>query len=156
MTDNGLDATAGLIEFVTSRTAEDIPDAAKDACRTFLLDSLGVAVAGSAAPWAEQLNSMQGPWGKGDDARCWIFGDRLPAPSAAFANAYMVHNSEFDCIHEDAVVHPMAVTLPALMATAERKGGVSGADFLTALTIGVMGLPVLSCQRPPNSQLPSL
>lgn len=135
MTANGPDATEALIHHVTAAT--DIPDSARAACRTFLLDSLGVAVAGSAAPWADRLVAQQRQWGTGDDARSWVFGDRLPAPSAAFTNAYQIHNSEFDCVHEAAVVHPMAVTLPALMAVAEREGGVRGRDFLTTLVLGI-------------------
>ncbi|NKB57480.1 MAG: MmgE/PrpD family protein [Alphaproteobacteria bacterium] len=130
-----MSATDALIDFVT--TAEDIPKQACTACQTFLLDSLGVAVAGSAAPWADKLIDMQTQWGTGSDARSWVFGASLPAPAAAFSNAYQIHNSEFDCIHEAAVVHPMAVTLPTLMAVAEREGNVSGSDFLAALTIGV-------------------
>ncbi len=131
------DGTASLIRHVTTQRAEDIPDAARDAAKTFLLDSLGVAVAGSAAPWADRLVEMQSSWGAANDARSWVFGDRLPAPAAALVNAYQIHNSEFDCVHEGAVVHPMAVTLPALMAAAERKGGVSGEDFLCALILGI-------------------
>ena len=131
------DATAALIDFATGRQSQEVPDAALAACRTYLLDSLGVAVAGSAAPWADQLVALQAQWGVGEDATGWVFGNRLPAPSAAFVNAYQIHNSEFDCIHEAAVVHPMAVTLPALMAVAERTGGVAGADFLAALAVGV-------------------
>ena len=137
MTNASKSATDALVEFVTTCRAEDISEVAKSACRTFLLDSLGVAVAGSAAPWARQLLYMQTQWGSGDDARSWVFGNRLPAPAAAFTNAYQIHNSEFDCIHEAAVVHPMAVTLPALMAVAEREGDVSGETILAALTIGV-------------------
>lgn len=137
MTNSTQSATDALIEYVTTCRAEDISEAATSACRTFLLDSLGVAIAGSAAPWARQLLEMQSQWGAGDDARSWVFGNRLPAPAAAFTNAYQIHNSEFDCIHEAAVVHPMAVTLPALMAVAEREGDISGETFLAALTIGV-------------------
>lgn len=137
MTATGRDATVSLIDFVATTPGEDVPEAARAACRTFLLDSLGVAAAGSAAPWADRLAEMQKRWGAGDEARCWVFASRLPAPAAAFANAYMIHNSEFDCIHEAAVVHPMAVLLPAAMADAERAGGVSGTDFLAALAVGV-------------------
>ncbi len=131
------DATAKLIDFVTTYPADAIPPQARAACRTFLLDSLGVAVAGSAAPWADRLVALQAQWGTADQATNWVFGGRLPAPAAAFANAYQLHNSEFDCVHEAAVVHPMAVALPALMAVAERDGAVTGSEFLNALTIGV-------------------
>jgi 2-methylcitrate dehydratase PrpD len=48
-----------------------------------------------------------------------------------------MHNSEFDCLHEEAVVHAMSIVLPAAMAGAERKGGVSGADLIVAISVGV-------------------
>lgn len=137
MSGTASDPTSRLVDFVTDYAAEDIPEAARSAARIFLLDSFGVAAAGSTAPWAPELADLQRQWGSGNDARSWIFGDQLPAPAAAFSNAYLIHNSEFDCIHEAAVVHPMAVTLPALTAVAERKGKISGSEFLTALIIGV-------------------
>jgi 2-methylcitrate dehydratase PrpD len=52
-------------------------------------------------------------------------------------NAYQVHNSEFDCVHEEAVVHAVSVVLPAAIAGAERKKGVSGEDLIAAVTVGV-------------------
>lgn len=131
------DSVARLTRHVTQTGYEDVPESALRAARTFLLDSLGVAVVGSAAPWAERLVDIQARWGSGGDARSWVFGTPMPAPAAAFANAYQIHNSEFDCIHEAAVVHPMAVTLPALMAVAERAGGVGGRDFILALILGI-------------------
>ena len=131
------DATADLIKFVSSCPSDAIPPEARGACRIFLLDSLGVAVAGSAAPWADRLTALQAQWGAAEHATNWVFGGRMPAPAAAFTNAYQLHNSEFDCIHEAAVVHPMAVTFPALMAVADRQGSVPGSDFLSALTMGI-------------------
>lgn len=130
-------ATDALLDFVTTCPSDSIPPEARDACRTFLLDSFGVAVAGSAAPWADNLVALQAQWGAADHATNWVFGHRMPAPAAAFGNAYQLHNSEYDCVHEGAVVHPMAVALPALMAVAEQSGGVTGAGFLSALIMGV-------------------
>jgi 2-methylcitrate dehydratase PrpD len=52
-------------------------------------------------------------------------------------NGFQIHNSEYDCIHEAAVVHPMAVLLAATMAHAERAGGVSGRDLVCAIALGV-------------------
>ena len=75
--------------------------------------------------------------GRGGDARVWVCGAALPAPAAAVCNGYQIHNSEFDCVHEAAVVHPMAVLLSAATAHAERARGVSGRDFLTAIALGV-------------------
>ncbi len=84
-----------------------------------------------------ELLRAAGGWGAGEEARVWTSAVRLPAAGAALCNAYQLHNSEFDCIHERAVVHPLAVLLPAALAQAERAGGVSGRDLLTALAVGV-------------------
>ena len=52
-------------------------------------------------------------------------------------NAYQIHNGEFDCVHEGAVVHTFTVPVAAALAWAEREGGVTGRDFLTGLALGV-------------------
>ncbi|HEX5796196.1 MAG TPA: MmgE/PrpD family protein, partial [Geminicoccaceae bacterium] len=132
-----MDAIAAFAGHVVRTTYDDLPDAAVAAAKTLILDSLGVGVVGSAGPWADELVRAAGGWGRGEETRVWVRGARLPAPAAALCNAYQVHNSEFDCIHERAVVHPMAVLLPAALAHAERAGGVAGRDLLTAVALGV-------------------
>jgi aconitate decarboxylase len=67
----------------------------------------------------------------------WGRSTRLSGPAAAFMNAWQMHNQEFDCLHEGAVVHAMATVLPAALAAAEATGGVSGAELLTAVAVGV-------------------
>jgi aconitate decarboxylase len=132
-----MDAIVRLAEHVVGTEYGDLPAAAIAATKTFILDSLGVAVAGSGGPCVAELIEAQARCGGGDDSRVWVRGDRLPAPAAALINGYQIHNSEFDCVHEAAVVHPMAVLLAASMAHAERAGGISGRDFLTAIALGV-------------------
>lgn len=132
-----MDAIAAFADHVVRTTYADLPAEATLATKTFVLDSFGVGVAGSAAPFARELVESAGGWGSGHDSRVWVRGTRLPAPAAAMCNAYQVHNSEYDCVHEAAVVHPTAVMLPAATVDAERAGGVSGRDFLTAVALGV-------------------
>lgn len=116
----------------------NLPEAARHGVRTFLLDSLGVGIAGSKAPFADAVGAVADGWGRrgpapvlGTDARCM-------APQAAFINAYQIHAQEFDCVHEAAVVHPLATILSALMAdTARWDDAVSGAEFGAALAAGV-------------------
>jgi 2-methylcitrate dehydratase PrpD len=60
----------------------------------------------------------------------------LSAPAAAFLNAWQVHNQEFDCLHEGAVVHALASVLPAALAASETRGGVSGAELIVAVAVG--------------------
>jgi aconitate decarboxylase len=130
-----MDAIVRLAEHVVTARDDDLPAAAITAAKTFILDSFGVAAAGSAAPWVAEL--VEAARGQGGDARVWVRGVRLPASQAALINGYQIHNSEFDCVHEAAVVHPMAVLLAASMAHAERAGGIGGRDFLTAVALGV-------------------
>jgi 2-methylcitrate dehydratase PrpD len=76
-------------------------------------------------------------WGQGAEGTVWGTALRLPALSAALVNGFQTHCLEFDCVHEAAVVHPMATVLSAALAHAERRGGVSGRDLLLAVTLGV-------------------
>jgi 2-methylcitrate dehydratase PrpD len=67
----------------------------------------------------------------------WGRGTRAPATTATFLNGFQIHSQEFDCVHEKAVLHPMATLLPSAIAYAERKGGISGRAFIVAVAVGV-------------------
>jgi len=131
------DAIWRFAEHVAGSDYDDLPESAAAATRTFLLDTLGVGVSGSAGPWTRQLIETQRLSCPGDQARVWSLGARLSAAGAAACNGYQIHNGEFDCVHEGAVVHTFTVPVAAGLAWAEREGGVGGRDFLTALALGV-------------------
>ena len=131
-----MDAIAAFAEHVVQTRFQDLPSDAVKAAKIFILDTFGVGTAGSSGPMAHHLTDMQETWGRGEEARVWGNGKRLPAPAAAMCNAYQAHNSEFDCLHEEAVVHAMTVVLPVAIAGAERSKGVSGKDLITAVTLG--------------------
>jgi 2-methylcitrate dehydratase PrpD len=134
------DRLARLADHVTTARLEHLPEPARRAARTFILDTLGVAVAGSGDPWARELAPLLPAWGAGDEATLWVHGTRLPAGSAALGNAHFVHCLEYDCVHEGGVVHALATILPACLALAERQGAaapVSGAALLLAVALGV-------------------
>ncbi len=132
-----MDAIARFAEHVVATGYDDLPEAAVSAAKTFILDSLGVGLVGSNGPWVDELIASASLWGTGDEARIWTYGKRLPAPAAALCNAYQIHNSEFDCVHEAAVIHPLTVVLAAVLAVAERQGGVTGRDLVAAVVLGV-------------------
>jgi 2-methylcitrate dehydratase PrpD len=121
--------------------AQDLPPKALAAARTFLLDTLGVALAGSSGANVRTVLQLAEAWGPGDEATAWLGGRRMSAGSAAIVNAYLIHCLEFDCVHERAVVHPMATLLSALFAWSEREAGrgrpVAGDRFLAAMAVGV-------------------
>lgn len=121
--------------------AGGLPAPAVAAVKTFLLDTLGVGIAGSSGAGVAQLIEVARGWGPGEEATVWLTGERMSAGSAAIVNAYMIHCLEFDCVHEGAVLHPMATILSAVLAWAEREAArgrrVSGAELIPALAVGV-------------------
>lgn len=117
-----------------TRFAELSQDARQQAA-VFLLDSLGVGIAGSSVEGGDALLRVAASWGQ-PAVSVWGRNVRLSAAAAAFMNAWQMHNQEFDCVHEPAVVHAMASVLPAALAAAERTGGVSGAELMTAIVVG--------------------
>ena len=132
-----MDAIDAFAAHVVRTRFEDSPEAVVGRAKVFILDTLGVGLAGSNGPGAARLVTAQAMSGEGHAARVWGNGARLPAPAAASCNAYQTHCSEFDCVHEKAVVHAMTAVLAAAMAGAERQGGISGRDLLLAVVLGV-------------------
>jgi aconitate decarboxylase len=128
----------------------EVPEAAYVAAKMFIADTLGVGIAGAAAPWRREVLDMAAASGGAAEATVWGTGERLPLAQAAMVNAYQVHSQEFDCVHEGAVVHPMAAILPSLLGWAEREGGVSGDELLRAAIAGVdVAVTLGLCSRAP-------
>ena len=130
-----------LIDRVVGTSYADLPAGAVEKAKTFLLDTFGVGVAGCFGYGLDKIIKVASSWGAADEARVWVSGERLPAPAAAFVNAYQIHSLEFDCVSEEAVLHPMATILSAVMAYCERgsklKRPVNGRDFIAAVAMGV-------------------
>lgn len=126
---------------VTGTRLSDLPPATVAKVRTFLLDTLGVGIAGTSGAQVADLITLARSWGGAEEATVWLTGERMSAQSAAIVNAYQIHCLEFDCVHEGAVLHPMATVLSAVLAWAERESArgrpVSGADLIPALAVGV-------------------
>jgi 2-methylcitrate dehydratase PrpD len=113
----------------------DLSGEAVERAKVFVLDSLGVGIAGSSVEGGEGLLRVAAGWG--DPAvPVWGRAARLAAPAAAFLNAWQMHNQEYDCLHEGAVVHALATVLPVSLAAAERRGGVNGAELIAAIAVG--------------------
>jgi 2-methylcitrate dehydratase PrpD len=131
-----------LVERALALTWADIDGPARAAAKTFLHDTLCVGAAGARAPLAVNVLTAARRWGEG--STCGVLGRpgvRLPQPSAAFVNAFQIHAQEFDCVHEPAVVHPMATVGAVILSEADRATSegepITGETLLTALVAGV-------------------
>jgi 2-methylcitrate dehydratase PrpD len=61
---------------------------------------------------------------------------RLPAASAAEYNGTLGHMLDYDDVHLAITGHSTAVMMPALLAMAQQRGDVSGAQLMAALVAG--------------------
>ncbi|KAK5737810.1 hypothetical protein LTR17_006458 [Elasticomyces elasticus] len=116
---------------------EDLPKDAVDQAKVFILDTIGVGIAGSSAFGADALIAAATGWDAGGQASLWGRDKKVSIGVAALVNAYEVHCQEYDCVHEGAVLHPFATLLLAVLAYAESHGGVSGRELIVACAVGV-------------------
>ena len=131
-----MSAEAAFVAHALGVRRRDIPAEAIAAARTFYLDTLCVGAAGAMSPLAEPVRSVARRWGMGGKVAVWGTGETLPAAGAAYVNGFQIHCQEYDCVHERAVVHPMATIGAALTAEAADRGH-SGAELLAAIVVAV-------------------
>ena len=105
-----------LAEHVAGTDDEDLPESAAAATRMFLLDTLvggrGKRGALDATPDRDSASLVSRRPGA-----VWSHGAPLRGRGPV-CNAYQTHNGEFDCVHEDAVVHTFTVPVAAALAWA--------------------------------------
>ena len=132
------DAIEALAEHVVDTEIDDISKEAVNAAKTFVLDTLGVGLAGSVGPYVDELLTTF-TTSKNGEATARVLGQkvRLSPGDAALVTGFQIHNSEFDCVHEEAVVHTMTVLLAVLLADADRRGGITGEALIRASILGV-------------------
>jgi len=130
-----------LIRLVTDTRYEDLPAQAIDRAKAFLLDTVGVGIAGNRAPLSADVLQAALGWGASADASVLGSELRLPAPSAALVNGYRIHSQEFDCVFEPGVIIPLGPLVAAILAHVERRiargESVTGRALILALVVGV-------------------
>jgi aconitate decarboxylase len=141
--------TQGVAAFVTSLTYEQIPADVVARIKLLILDSFGCALYGTGLPWSRILLTTLRRLDATEACAAWGTGARLSAPHAALVNGTLVQSFELDDVHRAGVLHVGAVTLPALIAVAELRPGMSGRDFLRAAVAGYeIGPRVGLCMGP--------
>ncbi len=136
-----------IAEHLVKIRFEDIPKRTVEKQKDLLIDTLGVAIAGSKAPEVAQVIDLLKEIGGREESSVLSGGGKSPAFLAAMANSLMAHAFDFDDMHEKAGIHANVCVIPAALAMAERVGGVDGKSFLAAVILGIdlicrMGLSV--------------
>ena len=125
-----------LCEHLTSCRYEDLPPEIVLAAKNSILDTLGVILAATTHSHdCQEIAALARDIGGKPESSVLGFGDRVPAMMAALVNGSLAHLLDFDDTHEGAKTHPTSVTLPAALAIAQHKGGVTGRELLTAVAV---------------------
>src|SRR5215471_8662217 len=141
--------TRRIAEFVSGLSYERIPAEVRERIKLLVLDSLGCAIYGADLEWCRIVRETCAGLDATRTTSVWGTGERLSAPHAALANGTAVQGFELDDVHRAGVLHVGAVVIPALLAIAERKGSMSGREFLTAAVAGYeIGPRVGLCMGP--------
>jgi 2-methylcitrate dehydratase PrpD len=136
--------TQEIASFVGKTSYRDIAPEVIDRARGFILDGLGVVVAGSTEKGSRILHDYVRRMGGSGEAT--VFGSRFSAPAAkaALANGVSGHAMDYDdtqlSTSKEAVygllTHPTTPVLSAVLAVGERAG-ISGREMLLAYILGV-------------------
>jgi 2-methylcitrate dehydratase PrpD len=123
-------------DHAASMSFDALPAAAVEAAKKSILDTLGVILAASGLEPAVRgvIEIVQEAGGAGD---CTVlaFGGRAPALMAALANGALAHCLDYDD-QTPWGQHCASSIVPAVFAIAEKRGGVTGRELITAVAIG--------------------
>ena len=124
-----------LAKFVHGHRRDQIPEDVLQTVNRMLLAVTGSAVAGAAEEGLAQLRADLLDRGGKPEATVMVYGDKLPAPSAALLNGVMCRALDF-CDAMSPGLHIGSSLIPAALAAAELRGGCDGREFITALVVG--------------------
>lgn len=141
------DITAALVDFTQDATFSDVPENVVDRAKIHILDSLGLALAGSVSDAARIVRDHLDAQGvthadRNRGASIFANGFRAAPRFAAYANASAIHADNFDDttpqVRADRTggIHASGAVLPTVLALGELSGA-SGRDVLIAYLVGV-------------------
>ncbi len=131
-----MDIETELTKYIVNTEYDDLPDEVVDSAKKCIVDTLGVAVAGSGYSVSATIVNQIKDWAGKEESTILIYGGKVPCQNAALANGTMARTLDLGCVHEKAVTHPAETVVPAALALAEREKG-SGKDLITAVAVGI-------------------
>jgi len=127
-----------LVHYVSETTYDKLPPEVVRETKKFILDTIGVGLAGAREPGCREAVDVVKKWSANDAGSTIIYyGDRVSPPEAAFANSVLMHALDFDDTLDSSAMHTHVSALPAALALAEERGKVGGKELITAVALGV-------------------
>ncbi|MBW1689495.1 MAG: MmgE/PrpD family protein [Deltaproteobacteria bacterium] len=134
-----MDAIADtLARYVAETNYDMLPREVIDETKKFILDTIGVGLAGVREPGCREVVDLVKTWSSNAAGSTIIFyGDKVSPPEAAFANSVLMHALDFDDTLDSSAMHTHVSSLPAALALAEVQEGTRGKYLITAVCLGV-------------------
>ena len=133
-----MDSSYALAKNIVNTKYEDLPAEVVEVTKNSILDTIGVILAASTLGehGVKEIVELVKEGGGTEESTIFGFGGKAVSWMAAFANGAMAHQLDYDDTYDVRDVHPGAATVPAACAIAERRGGVTGKEFITAVALG--------------------
>jgi aconitate decarboxylase len=128
--------TGRLATWLAGLTLDAVPARVCERAKYLLLDGIACAIVGAQLPWSRLAVELATDLEGDGNATIIGWGKTTSAPGAALLNGTFIQGFELDDYHPQAPLHSAAVVIPALLACAEKRKGVSGAEFLRAAIAG--------------------
>jgi 2-methylcitrate dehydratase PrpD len=128
--------TEPLADLVANHPSAEIPDDVYGSANDGVIDTLGVALAGTREPVAGILADWVGDSGCRAEATVWGTPLATSASDAAFANGVSAHALDFDDSLPSGRGHMSACIVPTVLTLGEALGA-SGREALAAYAIGI-------------------
>jgi 2-methylcitrate dehydratase PrpD len=128
-----MDIIEKLAQNVIRTKYESIANEVVEATKNYILNTLGISIAG-ASECGREVDLVK-EWGGKEESTILVHGGKVPAPNAAWANSIMAGAFDFDDVIEGGL-HVYTSAVPTALAMSEVRGGISGKEFITAITAG--------------------
>jgi len=127
-----------LVRYVSETTYDKLPPEVVSETKKFILDTIGVGLAGAREPGCREAVDVVKNWSANDaGSTIMYYGGKVSPPEAAFANSVLMHALDFDDTLDSSAMHTHVSALPAALALAEARGRVGGKELITAVALGV-------------------
>lgn len=125
--------THAVAAFISGLRFEALPPEVVGRAKLLILDGLGCGIFGALPEHSRILVGTLARLDHSNECGVWGTQQRLSAPHAALANGSQIQGFELDDTHALGSAHISSGALPALVAVAESRPGVSGRTFIAAM-----------------------
>ena len=127
--------TEELARFISGFEAKEVFPQAISVSKAAVLDTIGVALAGSQEPVSKIVRGYVQSTPSVEEATLWGTPSRVSSLDAALVNGAMSHALDYDDNSRPCLGHPSSVLVPALFAVAEKTQS-SGTTVVENLCVG--------------------